>query len=183
MDRPTTWALLLAIVVWTTALAGVMKRWRDAREQTPAWGATRSFEGAVEVRGTVEHPGVRMGLAGRTAREAIRGAGERVAPRGRGVNEVLSEGSLVEIGPDGITRVGWMPGERLLTLGLPMDFAVADAEALEALPGVGPATAARMLAWRDARGGIRSLDELRGIPGVGPKTVARIRPFLSVTHR
>jgi len=59
----------------------------------------------------------------------------------------------------------------------PIDINRASAEELVALPGIGPARAAAIIALRDAQGGLRSLDELLDVKGIGPKTLERLRPF------
>jgi competence ComEA-like helix-hairpin-helix protein len=51
----------------------------------------------------------------------------------------------------------------------------ASAQDLTRIPGIGPALAGRIVAWREAHGAFRSLDELERVPGIGPATVARIR--------
>jgi competence protein ComEA len=183
MDRRCTSALLLALLAWTSAAEKAIGRRVHAGEKSPAWVAARSFAGAVEVRGAVARPGVRAGFAGRHAGEAIALAGARAKLRGGGARVVLREGDMLEASSDGTVRIGRMAGERLLSLGLPIDIVTADAADLESIPGVGPVTAARLVEWRQARGGIRSLDELGVAPGVGPKRLARIRPFLCVTER
>jgi competence protein ComEA len=48
------------------------------------------------------------------------------------------------------------------------------------LPGIGPATAAKIVAYRQRRP-FRSLPQLMRIKGIGRKTFARIRPYLSLT--
>lgn len=56
----------------------------------------------------------------------------------------------------------------------------ADASALDGLPGVGPVTAASILAWRDANGPFGSVDQLAEVDGIGPATLARLRPLVTV---
>ncbi len=67
-----------------------------------------------------------------------------------------------------------------LLLGTPLDLNAARGEDLEALPGVGPKTAAAILDTRSRLGAFSSVDELRRVPGVGPKTLERLRPLLRV---
>ncbi|MCC6245318.1 MAG: helix-hairpin-helix domain-containing protein [Gemmatimonadaceae bacterium] len=43
---------------------------------------------------------------------------------------------------------------------------------LERLPRVGPALAKRIVAWREAHGPFRSLEDLRHVRGIGPATIA-----------
>ncbi len=50
---------------------------------------------------------------------------------------------------------------------------------LELLPGVGPATAAKVLAYRE-RHAFRRVSHLLRIKGIGKKTFARLRPYLAV---
>ncbi|MDA1353717.1 MAG: helix-hairpin-helix domain-containing protein [bacterium] len=48
------------------------------------------------------------------------------------------------------------------------------------LPGIGPATAKRIISYRQEVKRIRSLDELTAIKGLGVKTVARLREYLTL---
>jgi len=56
----------------------------------------------------------------------------------------------------------------------------ADAVALESLPGVGPAIASRIVAWRDENGPFRSVDELSAVSGIGEKTLDGLRDQATV---
>ncbi|MGV8852184.1 MAG: helix-hairpin-helix domain-containing protein [Rhodoglobus sp.] len=56
----------------------------------------------------------------------------------------------------------------------------ADAATLDTLPRVGPAMAARILAWRDANGRFASIDDLRNVSGFGDKTFEGLRELITV---
>ncbi len=56
----------------------------------------------------------------------------------------------------------------------------ADAAELEALPGIGPALARRIIDYREQSGGFRCLDELRRVRGIGEKLYQRIMPYLEL---
>lgn len=56
----------------------------------------------------------------------------------------------------------------------------ADATALETLPHVGPALAARIVAWRTAHGRFRSVQDLLGVGGIGEKTFATLKDLVTV---
>jgi competence ComEA-like helix-hairpin-helix protein len=60
-----------------------------------------------------------------------------------------------------------------------IDVNAAPAADLEALPGIGAALAARIVADREARGPFRSAEELVRVPGVGRKLAAQLRPLVS----
>lgn len=61
-----------------------------------------------------------------------------------------------------------------------VDLNRADATALQALPGVGPATSAAIVEWREGSGGFRSVDDLLEVPGIGEKTLESLRPLVTV---
>lgn len=56
----------------------------------------------------------------------------------------------------------------------------ADATELDSLPGIGPAIAARIIAWRDEYGPFRSVDELLAVSGIGEKTLDGFRDLVTV---
>ncbi|MDQ1288669.1 MAG: competence protein ComEA [Actinomycetota bacterium] len=51
---------------------------------------------------------------------------------------------------------------------------------LDALPGVGPVLAGRILAWRDAHGRFSRVEELGEVTGIGDKLLARLIPLVLV---
>jgi len=55
----------------------------------------------------------------------------------------------------------------------------ADIAQLEALPGIGPTLAQRIVAYREAHGPFASIDDLVHVPGIGPATLERLRPWIT----
>jgi competence protein ComEA len=51
----------------------------------------------------------------------------------------------------------------------------ATAEQLDTLPGVGPVTAQKIVAYRQQHGAFRSVDELDAISGIGPSRITNLR--------
>ena len=60
----------------------------------------------------------------------------------------------------------------------PLDLNAATAAELDALPGIGPVLAARIVEHRRQHGAFRSVEELLSVPGIGPRLLARLRPAL-----
>jgi competence protein ComEA len=56
----------------------------------------------------------------------------------------------------------------------------ATVQQLDALPGVGPVTAAAIVAWRDANGKFTKVDQLAEVDGIGPARLEKLRPLVRV---
>jgi len=61
----------------------------------------------------------------------------------------------------------------------PVDVNRASASELDQLPGVGPATAAAIVAHRDANGPFGSVDDLEAVRGIGPTKVEALRGLVT----
>ncbi len=60
-----------------------------------------------------------------------------------------------------------------------IDINSATAGELEALPGVGPVLAQRIVAYRDERGPFRAVEDLLDIPGIGEAKLSQMRDSLA----
>ncbi len=65
----------------------------------------------------------------------------------------------------------------------PLDLNAVSERALLALPGVGPATAKAIVAWRTAHGRFQSVDDLLQVKGIGPKKLETLRPYVTVERK
>ena len=61
-----------------------------------------------------------------------------------------------------------------------IDLNTATAGELDTLPGVGPVTAAAIVAWREANGRFRTVDQLGDVDGIGPARLDKLRDHVRV---
>jgi len=92
------------------------------------------------------------------------------APAGKPAVLGSSVGGLPESGPAASTT----------TAAGPVNLNTATAEQLDSLPGVGPVTAAAIVAWRAANGSFASIDQLAEVDGIGPARLEKLRPLVRV---
>jgi len=137
----------------------------------------------VEVRGAVAHPGVYGFPQPPTLAEVFHKAGAAgPVPAPSAQDQKLSSGNLVEIGANGQHKIGRMSGPQLLTLGLALDLNTATAADLDALPGIGPALAQRIIDYQQAHGPFKKIDDLIEVSGIGPNKMAQIKPYLVINE-
>jgi comEA protein len=63
---------------------------------------------------------------------------------------------------------------------LPVDINQATPRQLDALPGIGPVLANRIVEYRQRKGGFRSVSELRSVSGIGAKRYAALKDVVTV---
>ena len=133
----------------------------------------------VYVVGAVRRPGLyRLGLGSRVADAVARAGGvtRKADPAGLNLAAPVADGEQVLV-PAMLPRAV-APAEGLAVPGVPagpIQLSSATAEQLDSLPGIGPATAAKILDYRAAHGVFRSVDELDEVPGIGPTRVEQLR--------
>src|SRR4051794_20422893 len=146
---------------------------------TPA-ASSSGEEIVVDVGGRVRHPGLVTLPAGSRVADAIAAAGGPLRPADLArINLAarVSDGQLLLIG---------VPGASAETTGGsgsgsgPVDLNSATVEQLDALPGVGPVLAQRIVDWRQAHGGFRTIDDLQQVPGIGPRKFSDLKALVVV---
>ena len=128
----------------------------------------------VDVAGAVRRPGLyRLTPSSRIADAIARAGGATRAAEVDLVNLAapLADGEQVLVPARGTAAAA--PGTGSATA--PVDLNSATAEQLDALPGVGPVTAEKIVAYRQAHGPFTSVDELDAIPGIGPARIENLR--------
>jgi competence protein ComEA len=174
-------ALVLVVVVWRHTAAGSPAPLRvapiaPARGSPPTVAARRLV---VDVVGAVRRPGlVRLQEGSRVADAIARAGGLARGAERAGVNFAapVSDGQQVLVPQRGVA-VGAAAGAVSSSSG-PVSLSSATAEQLDALPGVGPVTAEKIVAYRQQHGAFRSVDELDAISGIGPSRIADLRALV-----
>ena len=139
----------------------------------------------VHVVGAVRRPGLYRLLHGARIADAVRRAGgatrradlslvnlaaqvsdgsQVVVPR----REVVESGAASEAGESSVGAPGG-----------PVHLNTATLDELDALPGVGPVTAQKILDYREQHGAFSSIDDLDAIPGIGPARLEQLRELVA----
>ena len=141
----------------------------------------------IHVVGAVRRPGlVRLPQDSRVqdAIDASGGLRSSAAPGELNLAQILTDGQQVLVGsrahPGGRLSGGSDSGSASSSSSPQVDLNTATATQLDSLPGVGPVTAERILAWRTEHGRFRRVEELQEVEGIGPKTYADIAPHVRV---
>jgi competence protein ComEA len=71
------------------------------------------------------------------------------------------------------------PGGSAAARAGPVHLNTATIEELDALPGVGPVTAQKIIDFRQANGAFTSVDELDAVPGIGPARLEELRKLVA----
>jgi competence protein ComEA len=158
----------------------------------PSLEATASARLLVHVVGRVRHPGVYEVEPGGRVADAVEAAGGLLGDAcAAAINlaRVVSDGEQIAVPseqeakstPAGGAAAGTAAGAATPGSGAPgglVDVNTADAALLDTLPGVGPATAQRIIADRQANGPFRGVDDLGRVSGIGPKKLEQLRSLV-----
>lgn len=190
-------AAIVALALWhpapqpafTAAASSPPSRFQSSARV--AHRAAADGRAVVYVAGEVAKPGLYRLAGGSRAADAVAAAGGmRPAADAAGVNlaEPVRDGDEVFVpavgqAPRTHARVRARSNRRRRLAGPPalgLDVNTAAADQLAAVPGIGGALAARIVALRQADGAFSTLDELLDVSGMTQSRLERARPYLLV---
>ncbi len=142
---------------------------------------------AVHVAGRVRHPGVVELPPGSRVMDAIAAAGGAGADADLDAVNLarkLVDGEQIRVAARGEhpappPAAPGVPGQGGTVPGALVDLNSASAEQLDALPGVGQVTVARIIAYREAHP-FKSVEELRQVDGIGDRRFAQLKDLVTV---
>ncbi len=129
----------------------------------------------VHVAGAVRRPGLYRLAEGKRVADAVARAGGATAPADTAAINLaapLADGMQVLVPSRVASGAGQAVAGRV-------SLSSASVAELDALPGVGPVTAQKIVDHRLAHGGFRSVDDLDAIPGIGPARIEQLRELVS----
>jgi competence protein ComEA len=154
----------------------------DAPAAASGWSASPAGSNVivVAVAGRVHRPGLVRLPAGSRVADAIEAAGGALP--GTDLSFVnlarkLVDGELVVVG---VTPPPGTAGDGATAMAGPINLNSATIAQLETLPGVGPATAQRIVDYRNRHGGFKSVAELRQVDGIGDTKYAQLKDLVTV---
>ena len=170
-EQLVTLAALVAALGAATAILAVRRPSPPVRLVEPA----PAEQIVVQVDGEVVRPGLYRLAAGARVGDAVQAAGG-VLPaadtQALNLARLLRDGDRVTVpprsaaGPDGRSS--------------PVNVNTATAVQLEALPGIGPVLARRIVEFRSRHGPFARLEDLLQVQGIGPRLLERLRPLVTV---
>ena len=133
----------------------------------------------VHVVGEVATPGVVRLPAGSRVTDALDAAGGATAAAdlaALNLARTLADGEQVRVpAPGDPAAAPAAPGTPTV-----LDLNAASATELDALPGIGPVLAERIVTWRAANGRFTRVAELTEVSGIGPALFADLEPLVTV---
>jgi competence protein ComEA len=167
---------LLAVAGRTLAGAGAAEEMPQAALVEEPSAATTKL--VVHVAGAVGEPGLyRLDEGSRVADAVARAGGAAASADTSAINLAapLVDGMQVVVP----ARVEAAAGGATSAPSGRVSLSSATVDELDALPGIGPVTAQKIVDHRAANGGFRSVDDLDAIPGIGPARVEQLRDLVT----
>jgi competence protein ComEA len=172
---------LLALVGQRLAGAGASERPSPRAAALTPVAAAAPARLVVHVVGAVRRPGLYRLRDGSRVADAVARAG---GPTRRADVSLVNLAAPVADGSQVVVPRRAAPGVAAASGAAPgpaakVSLASATLEQLDALSGIGPVTAQKILDYRQAHGPFGSVDDLDAVPGIGPARVEQLRELVT----
>lgn len=161
----------------------------DQTEEVSTEASEELSQLVIDVKGAVEKPGLYTLEAGARVNDAVEAAGgltSQADPKSVNLAQKLSDEAVVYVASKdenisvvtSTTASSAMSSEEKSTSQVNLNTAT-EAD-LQTISGIGAKRAADIIAYREANGGFKSVDDLNNVSGIGDKTMESIRPYVTV---
>jgi competence protein ComEA len=136
----------------------------------------------VSVVGLVARPGLVTLPSGARVADAVAAAGGLLPgadPASVNLAAVVADGQQVAVGVPGAAGGASAPAGGGGSGG-PVNLNTATADELDALPGIGPVLAQRIVAYREQNGRFTAVEQLDDVPGIGPSIYDQLQALVTV---
>ena len=160
---------------WAGAAAGAGGTAEPAASQAP--------DVMVHVCGAVRSPGVVRLPAGARVTDALQVAGGPTAKAELAAVNLaapVTDGQQIVVPERGAAPVAVAPSSGDSASGALVNINTASLEELDALDGVGPSTAQKIIDYRTVNGGFKTIDEIKEVPGIGDAKFAAMQDSITV---
>ncbi|WP_105206999.1 helix-hairpin-helix domain-containing protein [Streptococcus suis] len=163
----------------------------SSQEQTDGSSTASSEEPSqlvVDVKGAVEKPGLYTLEAGARVNDAVDAAGgltSQADPKSINLAQKLSDEAVVYVASkdENVSVVASTTASSAMSQEgneSKVNLNTATEADLQTISGIGAKRAADIVAYREANGGFKSVDDLNNVSGIGDKTMESIRPYVTV---
>ncbi len=176
-SRPEQLALLTALVV-ALAGGGALLAVRRPSPPVRVIDIEPPAELIVQVDGAVARPGLYRLPPGSRVGDAVQAAGGAGAGADSGTLNFarsLRDGDRVTVPSQADAGPAPRPADRPR-----LSLDAATAEQLEALPGIGPVLARRIVEYRTRHGSFQRVEDLLQVDGIGPRLLEQLRPLVTI---
>lgn len=156
----------------------------QSEDQAESDGKTAAAQIYVDIGGQVKNPGVYTVKEGTRVFEVIEKAGgltEDASIEQINQAEAVTDGQKIVIPSSEDVQQSLMPqtASGKDSSGL-VNINSADSQTLQEIPGVGPATAEKIIAYRTENGRFSSIEDLKNVSGIGDKTFEKMKDKITV---
>ena len=179
--------LIVAVLVLATSSFFILRTSAPSEAFTPpplTLDIAQTSQITIDVQGAVAHPGVYTIQSGSRVIDAIKAAGgvtKAGDPSDLNQARLINDGEQIYIyAKTGSTVTKSNPVKVKPKTSAFVLVNRANAKEFEALDGIGPVLASRIVAYRKANGPFASIDDLLKVPGIGAGTLSKFKTKLRV---